>query len=177
MDSLDKYLERECVPPPIGKPFPLSPEEEVIAAVAKSNLQRKEYNKTRKKAEKIRKAREHSAAVSKKDTDGGYDSDPFEDVENPLRQASKQRSTGTADDLNRTVETEASYDMMERGSEPPGVRANEIARRERTAEVFTAREGATHGVEEYKSANGGKHPTGRPKRGGSLKKMIRKMHV
>mmetsp|Transcript_2258 Transcript_2258/g.6577 ORF Transcript_2258/g.6577 Transcript_2258/m.6577 type:complete len:332 (+) Transcript_2258:43-1038(+) len=108
IDSVQKYLERDCVPPPLGQAFPISPEERVIAAVAKTNIQRKEYSKTRKKVEKIVKARDQrdqeyqqalhaqqqqeqkeiAASPPPTPTKKNYsddDSDPFENVHNPLR--------------------------------------------------------------------------------------------
>lgn len=171
MDSLEKYLERACIAPPMGKPFTRSPEEEVIAAVAKSNFQRKEYKKSKKKAAKMRRAREQSikaVATPTKEQAGEYDSDPFDDL---------NRSTRTTETAGEAYTYESIERANSRGNarEPPGVRVSEMSRRERTAEVFSTREGATHGVEEYKSTTGSKHRTNKGSSG--LKKMLKKMNV
>ena len=109
IDSLQRYLDLECVPPKMGTPFPtVSPEEEVIAAVAKTNMQRKEYAKTRKKVEKMVKDRdqrelEHQQALQAQQqmemaaaalpptptrqtySDDDDSGDPFDNVNNPLK--------------------------------------------------------------------------------------------
>ena len=180
IDSLQTYLERDCVPPPIGKAFPIhvSPEEEVIAAVAKTNMQRKEYAKTRKKAEKMVKDRdlrelEHQHALqaqqhramatalpptptkhSYSDDDSG---DPFENVHNPLRYRDPPGDRVSALGIPLVVDIPSIVDL-ERSDERTAGTAGEFSTPSKST-------GAKKGTEETGSSG---------RRKGSLKKMLRK---
>ena len=183
IDSLQRYLERDCVPPPMGKAFPISPEEEeVIAAVAKTNIQRKEYTKTRKKVEKTVKARdqqeqEHQQALHAQqqqkevaasppptptkqnysNDDDDDDSDPFENVNNPLRYQDPPGERVSVMGVPSVVGVPSIVERNERAG---------------TAEISTLPrriDGATQGTEEPEPepGNGGRRKI-------SLKKMLRK---
>ena len=176
IDSLQRYLERECVPPPMGKAFPISPEEEVIAAVAKTNVQRKEYTKTRKKVEKIVKARdqqeqEHQQALhaqqqqeeevaasppptptKQNHSNDDDDSDPFENVNNPLRYQDPPGDRVSVIGVPSVVGVPSIAERNERTG---------------TAEVSTSPRRIDGAAEEPEPGNGGRRKI-------SLKKMLRK---
>lgn len=187
IDSLQRYLDLDCVPPKMGEPFPtVSPEEEVIAAVAKTNMQRKEYAKTRKKVEKMVKDRdqrelEHQQALqaqqqmemaaaalpptptrqtySDDDDDDDDSGDIFENVNSPLKWQDPPGDRASAMGVPLVVDI-------------PSVNISERTSDERTADREAAmgfstpsRTGGRKGAEEPGSSG---------KKKGSLKKMLKK---
>lgn len=184
IDSLQRYLDLDCVPPKMGAPFPtISPEEEVIAAVAKTNMQRKEYTKTRKKVEKMVKDRdqrelEHqqalqaqqqmemaaaSAALPPTPTRQNYSDDddsgdPFANVNNPLKYRDPPGDRASVMGVPLVVDI-PSLNVMERSDE-------------RTAERETATGFST--PSRSNGRKGGEEPGSSGKKKGSLKKMLKK---
>ena len=188
IDSLQRYLDLQCVPPKMGTPFPtVSPEEEVIAAVAKTNMQRKEYAKTRKKVEKMVKDRdqrelEHQQALQAQQqmemaaaaaalpptptrqtySDDDDSGDPFDNVNNPLKYRDPPGDRASVMGVPLVVDI-PSLNLMERTSD------ERTAGPETTTGFSTpSRSGGRKGAEEPGSSG---------KKKGSLKKMLKKMQL